>query len=473
MKKLNKLFPTMMLALIALGVVSCSSDDDAGQPIDGQPTTFEIIEESDDHTILAQLLVDTGLDAALDAGTYTVFAPNDSAFEGVNPDDFTQDELSNLLLNHVIEGNAGSSDLSNTYLETLATAEFSGSEVNLDMYVNVDDGVMLNGASSVITPDLVASNGTVHVVDEIVPIPNITTFVSADPEFETLLEAATRDDLTVDFVSLLSTENGVDPAPLTVFAPTNDAFQAALADIIELGFEITGLEDLPAVLLESAFTYHVVAGANVRSDGLVPTVETLGGELQIDVENSVIVDDNGREIQIEMVDVQTSNGVIHTIDNVILPELEVDPLPDLVEAATAAELNLLLDAIAEVDGLDQTLLDLDEVTVFAPTDDAFQNALDAFEVETLEDLVAAIGGVESLETVLGFHVITETYFSTDLQEGEQTVTTVAEQELTIDNQGGNVTLIDANGNTASVIQADVAIENGVVHVIDEVLLPEL
>jgi len=147
--------------------------------------------------------------------------------------------------------------------------------------------------------------------------------------------------------------------------------------------------------------------------------------------------------------------------------------PTLVEAAQSAGLTTLLEAVGAVNGLDQTLLNAQAITVFAPTNDAFGDALNAFGANDLNELVAAIDGVENLETVLGFHVVPAVAFANNLAEGDQTFTTLAGQDLTVNRTGSNVTVTDFSGNTYNVVTADVAIENGVVHVVDGVLLPEL
>ncbi|WP_462248697.1 fasciclin domain-containing protein [Ekhidna sp.] len=147
--------------------------------------------------------------------------------------------------------------------------------------------------------------------------------------------------------------------------------------------------------------------------------------------------------------------------------------PNLVEAATDAGLTILLDAITAVDGLSDDLASANAITVFAPNDAAFAAALDAYGVTTLDQLVAELGGIDNLETVLGFHVVGAVAFASDLAEGDQTLTTLAGLDLTVNKSGNNVTVTDANGAISSVVTADVSIENGVVHVIDGVLLPTL
>ena len=310
------LFKTSLL-LTAFLLISGCSDDDSATPIQNDPTTFEIIAESPDHTTLEQLLTDTGLQQVLNDGNYTIFAPTDAAFEQVNLSGLSDEELTNMLLNHVVNGTALSEDLSNTYLDTQATESFSGNSNQLSLLINVDTDVFLNGAATVTTPDLEASNGVVHVTDAVIPMPDITTFATTDPQFSTLAEALTRDDQP-DFVQTLSTDADNVPAPFTVFAPTNQAFTDVLN---ELGMD--ALADIDASTLTSTLNFHVLAESNVRStdlmDGEVTTLE--GENIDISASNAVITDPNGRVINITFTDVQTTNGIIHIVDKVILPSL--------------------------------------------------------------------------------------------------------------------------------------------------------
>lgn len=157
-------------------------------------------------------------------------------------------------------------------------------------------------------------------------------------------------------------------------------------------------------------------------------------------------------------------------DDGIMPD--PDP-PTLVQAAQSANLSILLDAVGAVDGLANALLQADNITVFAPTNTAFEAALSAFNASTLGELAEAIGGIENLEIVLGYHVLPQVFFAADIPEGSTEVQTLANQTLTINRSGNQVNLTDAAGNTFAVTTADVVIENGVVHVINGVLLPEI
>jgi len=162
-------------------------------------------------------------------------------------------------------------------------------------------------------------NGIVHLVDAVIGLPTVVTFATADAgNFSNLVAALTATGQP-DFVSTLSTANGTDPAPFTVFAPTDQAF----ADLLtELG--ATGLGDIDSATLTATLNHHVVAGANVVSGMLTDnmTISTLGGDITANVTGgATLTDANDRVSNIVAVDVQASNGIIHVIDKVILPPL--------------------------------------------------------------------------------------------------------------------------------------------------------
>lgn len=179
------------------------------------------------------------------------------------------------------------------------------------MYINTSSGVRLNGVSSVVIADIGASNGVVHVVDAVIGLPTIVTHALANPNFSTLVGALTSAGQP-DFVGILS---GNTNSPFTVFAPSNTAFQT---------FESQNpgvIGSLTSAQLTSVLTYHVVAGANVLSNaipsGPITTLET--GTFTVN--GTTITDEAGRQTGIVAVDVQAANGVIHVLNNVILPNL--------------------------------------------------------------------------------------------------------------------------------------------------------
>tara|TARA_R110002012_G_scaffold241610_1_gene415877 strand:- start:62832 stop:64262 length:1431 start_codon:yes stop_codon:yes gene_type:complete len=260
------------------------------------------------------------------AGPFTVLAPGDAAFADFLSDngfaslgDVPTDVLSQVLLNHVLGGATFSTDLIDAIAGYTNTSATGAGDNAMSLYFNTSDGVTFNGISTVVAADVVGTNGVIHAVDAVIGLPTVVDFALADPTFETLVAALTRDDLTFDYVGTLSTPNGTAPAPFTVFAPTNMAFGDLLTEL-----NVAGLADIPEATLKATLDMHAVAGANVRSTALMDnmTVGTLGGNITANITGgATLTDANGRVSNIIAVDVQASNGVIHVIDKVVLPPL--------------------------------------------------------------------------------------------------------------------------------------------------------
>ena len=321
MKTLKKIIPTLIIALLLFQ--SCKDDDTDDVIIPETNTIVDIAVASDNLTSLVAALQKANLVTTLAGdGPFTVLAPTNEAFAAFltsngfsSLDDVPVDILTNILLNHVVSGSIASTDLSTGYANTLATSSASGTGMSL--YIDISNGVRFNGVSSVITADIFADNGIVHVVDAVIGLPSVVTFAVADPTFSTLVAALTRDDLTTDFVGVLSTATGTSPAPFTVFAPTNDAFGSLLSEL-----SIAGLADIDEPTLDAVLKNHVVAGLNVFDTDLTDnmTVPTLGGDITANVTGGATLTDNsGRIIDIIATNVQADNGVIHAINRVILP----------------------------------------------------------------------------------------------------------------------------------------------------------
>jgi transforming growth factor-beta-induced protein len=321
MKKLNVL-STITFLLVTLLFISCDNDDKVEEP----KTIAEIAIATPAFSNLVAALNRAGLVETLNGdGAFTVFAPTNDAFstfltsngfDTVN--DVPVDVLRQVLLNHVVSGINLSTGLTTTYVNSLAT--YNGTDANLSMYINTTNGVKINGIADVITPDVIASNGVIHVVNAVIGLPTIVTFATADPTFETLATALTTLTPNTDFVSVLSTPVGTSPAPFTVFAPTEDAFSAITIPTDE-------------GVLTNVLLHHVIAGANVASGNLTPNGATTAASLEGDnltvnlpgtgsnIAN--LTDGSGNtDIGIIKVDVQASNGVIHVINKVAIPTLE-------------------------------------------------------------------------------------------------------------------------------------------------------
>ena len=317
MKKLLKIIPILLLTTLFLQ--SCDNDDETVTN-----NIVDIAQSSEDFTSLVAALQKANLVTTLQTqGPFTVLAPTNAAFSTFlsnngfdSLDEVPVDVLTNILLNHVVGGRLASTDLTTGYASTFATS--SASDASMSIFIDTSNGgVKFNGISSVASADISADNGIVHVVDAVIGLPSVVTFAVADPTFSTLVAALTRDDLTTNFVGVLSIATGTSPAPFTVFAPTNDAFGSLLS---ELG--IAGLADIDEPTLDSVLKYHVVAGANVLDTNLTDdmTVTTLGGDITANVTGgATLTNSNGRVSDIIATNVQANNGVIHAINKVILP----------------------------------------------------------------------------------------------------------------------------------------------------------
>jgi transforming growth factor-beta-induced protein len=316
----------------------------------------------------------------------------------------------------------------------------------------------------------------------------VTSATGDKPEFATLLAAVQAADPAV-----LEALSKADGDKLTVFAPTDAAF-AALQEAL-------GDEAFKAVLadpemLTNILLFHVVPGAVMSKDvvALLDTakdspvsVKTLQGQ-HIDITKNEAGDIlvNGAKLDLKMVDIEASNGVIHVIDSVILPETKTvaEIVIDAAGMTDKPEFTTLLTAVKAADpAVLETLSDPEAVlTVFAPTDAAFA----AVPADTLK---AVLADQKMLTDILLYHVhvseamgdmaaapvayadVAAALTATDApKDGIKVPTALADQELTIS--------LDADGNpvingTVKIIAHDIDAANGIIHVIDAVLLPPM
>jgi uncharacterized surface protein with fasciclin (FAS1) repeats len=239
---------------------------------------------------------------------YTLFAPTDEAFAAIGLG--TKDAISNvpieklkaILLYHVLGSKVLAAQVPSTYTELTMLN-------NLKSYIiRNGNNVYING-TPVVSADIAAKNGVVHAIDRVLlpPAGNIVEVAAANPNF-TYLVAAVQ---TAGLVDALS-----GAGPLTVFAPTNQAF-------IDAGFPtIASIEAAPASALIPILTYHVVAGRTFSSDLMNGQMLNMlsGGMTTISLTNGAQIDGaNSAPSNIIQTDVMATNGVIHAINRVLLP----------------------------------------------------------------------------------------------------------------------------------------------------------
>ena len=464
MKKLNEQinkFSKMLLSVLMIAVLftvsSCKDDDDSPMPEPG----MDIVELARATPVLSTLV--TAIETANLAptlkgpGPFTVFAPTNAAFdklpEGVLADLLANpDILADILTYHVVSGNVLSSDLSTGDVNTL----LSGKSISVEV-----DGssVTLNGLASVIGADVLASNGVVHLIDEVLippdfelPKDNIVEIAAATPELSILVDALTK---FPDLVNVLSSDG-----TLTVFAPTNDAFIALLGAIGQ-----TELDDVTESVLRKILEYHVISSAAIMSSDLSDgdMAETVSGEdVTVEINNDGVFISGAK---VNTPDIEASNGVIHIVESVMVNP-SILPIVGTIVAPAYFNKNFTV-LISAVLAADPSILELllsngpsdGGLTLFAPTNDAFAAA----GITTLPDQA-------TLNAVLAYHVIDATVMAADLPE------TSAADPAKIGTLGGDFFLTNKgtgvfiNGST-QVTDTDIEGSNGVVHVINRTLIP--
>jgi len=283
-----------------------------------------------------------------------------------------------------------------------------------------------------------------------------------EPELADIVDTAIADGRFTTLVAAVQAAELVDTlkgeGPFTVFAPTDDAFAALPEGTLDSLLLPENKQALTDILL-----YHVVAGKVMAADvvGLSSATTVLGQDLAINVDmGNVYLNES---VQVIITDIETSNGVIHVIDAVLLPPTD----------ETASEANTIVD-VAVTDGrfttlvaavqaaeLVETLSGEGPFTVFAPTDDAFA----ALPAGTLDSLLLP-ENKQALTDILLYHVVAGKVMAADVV-GLTSAPTVLGADITIAVRDGNVFLND----TVQVIITDIETSNGVIHVIDAVLLP--
>ena len=398
------------------------------------------------------------VDTLKGAGPFTVFAPTDDAFaklpagtvEGLlKPENL--ETLKNILLYHVVPGAVMAADVVTLDGKTADTA-FAGNAIA----ISVKDGkVFLNETVQVIITDIATSNGVIHVIDTVLLPPaklaNIVDTAVADGRFTTLVAAVTAGGL-VDTL--------VGEGPFTVFAPTDEAFATLPAGTVEGLLKTENLETLKNILLYHVVPGTVMAADVVTLDGKTADTAFAGNAIAISVKDGKVF--LNETVQVIITDIVTSNGVIHVIDTVLLPPAKI---ANIVDTAVADGRFTTLVAAVTAGGLVDTLVGEGPFTVFAPTDEAFAK----LPAGTVEGLLKP-ENLETLKNILLYHVVPGTVMAADVVtlDGKTADTAYAGKSIAISVMDGKVYL----NKNVQVIITDIVTSNGVIHVIDTVLLPE-
>ena len=412
------------------------------------------VEAGSFDTLVAAVEAAGLVDALKGEGPFTVFAPTDEAFamlpegtlEALLAD--PSGDLTQILLYHVVPGKVMAADVS----DGLEAETLQGSKAAF----TVDGNAVMIGDATIIATDIETSNGVIHVIDAVILPPTEEEAGTMEKDIvDTAIEAGSFDTLVaaVEAAGLVDALKG--EGPFTVFAPTDEAFAMLPEGTLEaLLADPSG--DLTQILL-----YHVVPGKVMAadvSDGL--EAETLqGSKAAFTVDGDAVMIGDATIIA---TDIETSNGVIHVIDAVILPPTEEEAgtmEKDIVDTAIEAGSFDTLVAAVEAAGLVDALKGEGPFTVFAPTDEAFAMLPEG----TLEALLADPSG--DLTQILLYHVVPGKVMAADVSDGLEAETLQGSKAaFTVD---GNAVMI----GDATIIATDIETSNGVIHVIDAVILP--
>lgn len=437
-----------------------------------KPNIVELAESQKDLSTLVAAVVGGDLvDTLSSPGPFTVFAPTNDAFSALPAgtlDDLmkpaNKKQLVDILTYHVLPEQVLSTDLS--LFQAVKTVE--GKPLHVVTWGgDVQLGPSLEALSKVTAADNMASNGVIHIINGVLlppaglsgAKPNIVELAESVADLSTLVAAVVGADL-VDTLS--------SPGPFTVFAPTNEAFSNLPAGTLDTLMKPENKDQLVDIL-----TYHVLPEQVFAKDlDLFQAVDTVEGK-KLHVQKWGGVVQVGSSLKSEdlhkvtAADNVASNGVVHIIDGVLLPP--VAPAPEklnIVELAESVDdLSTLVTAVVAGD-LAETLSSPGPFTVFAPTNEGFAG----LPKGTLDTLLKPENKAQLVD-ILTYHVLPEQVLSTDLKSFQRVKTVEGKNVHVYKDSKRGVRVTPDGRDFKSVIGADNIASNGVVHIIDGVLLP--
>jgi transforming growth factor-beta-induced protein len=432
---------------------------DAGVPDPGVTMTIaELARANPDLELFMRAVDMAGLAPVLNdaSASMTVFAPDNAAFAAMltelgrsrGLDGMSALQLQTILRYHVLPTRVAANQI-------LAAANHSRLEaIGGSIKVRVAHAALqLDGHASITKADVQATNGILHVLDRVLlpSISDVLTTTGTLASFTSSIELADSAMPGPDLGKRLDD----DSQSFTVFAPTNNGFENFLRQLVTSG--ISSLESFRPDQLAPIAKYHVAEGKVGSVDlGAFGGLQTLGGKVSTTRVGAVTSIDDATVL---MADILCSNGVLHVIDAVLLPSIT-----DVINADSRFRaLNAAMIAADQDPTLTREVSDAldspNRFTFFAPSDQAFN----AF-------------GVQPSAHQLFFHAVPgEPMYAARLITftTPRSVTTSIDQPLVLQSSGSppRITLLDRSGEEASVIQVDLFTSNGVIHVIDRVLVP--
>ncbi|XLS28178.1 fasciclin domain-containing protein [Flavobacteriaceae bacterium M23B6Z8] len=297
------------------------SGDGSGEESSTDVTLTAYFKANAEYSILSTAIEQIGFSAALDnPSSYTFFAPDNDAFNrylaqlGVNDvRNINTSVLTQLVQYHMLSGRKTLDQINLGYTTTLSR-EFS-SQGNIHMYVSKPENTLrINDLAQVTDSNIQTTNGTIHKVSEVLALPSIATFILADPQFDKLVMAAER-DANDKFFELLSSLD----SDFTLLAATNEAFDAVLNEL-----EYQSISEVPEATLANILDNHIhmnsVKRQNKLTDNLMMVMKNNNNVTVNSNSNIQFTDENQRTSTLLTGNIQAWNGVIHSVDKVLLPK---------------------------------------------------------------------------------------------------------------------------------------------------------
>ena len=407
-----------------------------------------VITNGDFKTLIATLRVAGLVNLLRSAGPFTIFAPNDAAFSKLPQGVVTElqkpenaDLIGRILRYHILTKNISYIAINATNISVIQTT-LEGSRVTLTKNAST---LRINSAN-VLTADIFVANGVIHAIDSLLlPSFDIVETTITYGNFTTLITALRA-------ANLLNTLKST--SPLTVFAPTDMAFNKLSTDVVADLLKVENRETLRRIL-----QYHVLPGnfttASINATILPTNVTTLtGNRVTLSMSGGIILVNNASVLR---ADVFATNGVIHAIDTVLFPSL------DLVDTAiTSGNFKTLVSALRAADVVN-TLRGLGPFTMFAPSDAAFNKLPSSILNELLKPQ-----NKQNLSNLLMYHLLNRRLTTVDINNMTlpANVTTLVGGSVRLARLGTTLRVNDAN-----VVVTDIASTNGYIHIIDTVLMP--
>jgi transforming growth factor-beta-induced protein len=409
-----------------------------------------VIDDGRFQTLVSLLSVAGLVETLQGPGPFTLFAPTDEAFDKLPPstivDLFNPEnklKLIKILTYHAVDGRALTAADIIAMNPPFKLEMLNGIATSVTYYA--DEKIRLDDAT-VIQADVIASNGIIHALDTVLSPPDIVKIITNDDRYSRLI-------IFLSVANIVVTLQG--PGPFTLFAPTNAAFDKLPPGSIE-----SLLRPLNRAKLVNILTYHVFGGRALTAANIIAMNPPFELEMLNGITTNITRDGNRINVNnatVIQANVFGNNGIIHALDTVLFP-------PDIFQTVSNDDRFKTLMTVLSAAALVGILKGPGPLTLFAPTDAAFN----ALPPGTIDDLLKPENRAKLIK-ILTYHVI-------DGNALTAANITAMKPPFKLDMLNSMATSITEDGvkikvNDATVIQADVIASNGIIHVLDTVLLP--